>query len=260
MGTYYYEKWRDDDNDMVVHRNGTHLFPAHFHANLEIFLLGRGAFDVSVNGKKYHMQAGDIAVADSYDIHSYDCDLRGEECDDCVLILPFDILGDWQVRRQARRIAEPILHDAALCEKLLRVVDLCRSESEAVREAGAGVVLALLGERLKLESECVKDERVTVRKILAFIQEHYREPLTRRRIAIALGYTEAHISHVFSRYLKTGICEYVNRLRLSYMERLRSMGDKRPVDELIFEAGFGSVQTYYRVKKSFEARRVRGEA
>ena len=106
----------------------------------------------------------------------------------------------------------------------------------------------MLAERLEFVESRSGDDRVLMRHILIYIQENYRQNLTRASIARALGYTEAHISRVFHRYLQIGISEYINNLRLAYIARLRADGDKRPTGELIFEAGFGSQQTYYRAK------------
>ncbi|MBQ8308818.1 MAG: helix-turn-helix transcriptional regulator [Clostridia bacterium] len=87
-----------------------------------------------------------------------------------------------------------------------------------------------------------------IRSILAYIQQNYRAEISRKSIARALGYTEAHISRVFHRYLGVGLAEYINGLRLAYVKKLRANGDTRTTIELIYEAGFNSQQTYYRVK------------
>ena len=133
----------------------------------------------------------------------------------------------------------------------MRLADelLSKEANAVVREAAIGLFLAMLGERLSFTESVTGDERVLVRKILGYIQENYRGEATRASIARALGYTEAHISRVFHRYIRTGISEYVTGLRIKYIERLRAEGDDRTTIELIYESGFKSQQTYYRVRK-----------
>ena len=85
--------------------------------------------------------------------------------------------------------------------------------------------------------------------IRAQIKHGMPEDVRRKKIAAALGYTEEHISRVFNRYIGSSISAYLNRVRIEYIERLRRDGDKRPTIELIYESGFKSQQTYYRVKQ-----------
>ena len=57
---------------------------------------------------------------------------------------------------------------------------------------------------------------------------------------------------IFHTYLGKGLSEYVNELRLSYIDSLIEDGDARSITELIYDAGFGSQQTYYRERKKAE--------
>lgn len=247
----FYEKIRDDEEKLSVHRNGEHTFPAHFHNNMEIFLVRKGAYEVCLNEKRYEVTDGCVFVIDSYDIHSFKMLKKEKEPDDCILIIPYRNLDRFNARRKKFRIANPMIRDEALCSKLMRLADelLSKEGHNAVREAGLELFLAMLGEKLEFTENASNDERTLVRKILAYIQENYRGEATRASIAHALGYTEAHISRVFHRYLRTGISEYVNGLRIAYIERLRAAGDDRTTIELIYESGFKSQQTYYRVRK-----------
>ena len=118
------------------------------------------------------------------------------------------------------------------------------------QDAGAQLLLARLLEHLTFSPARGGGERLLLREILSYLQEHFKEPLTRTNVARALGYTESHISRVFHSYVGKGLSQYVNELRLQYIERRRRHGDTRPLTELIFEAGFGSQQTYYRAKSA----------
>lgn len=245
----YYERTRDEDVSLIFTRNGDHTYPAHFHTNLEIFLLKKGRYLLTLNGEAHEMREGDIVVIDSFDVHAYQ-QLSGE--DDAVLIFPLSHLRVFDKRRLGKRISNPFLRDAALCERLLSLADsyLGKQNSEEVRTAGGRLLLSILFEHLHFTEDKRADERATVQKILAYLQEHFRERIGRGDIARALGYTEAHISRVFHRYLGKSLPEYLNGLRLQYVERLRREGDERPISTLAFEAGFGSEQTYYRAKRA----------
>ncbi|MBQ3219170.1 MAG: helix-turn-helix domain-containing protein, partial [Clostridia bacterium] len=62
-----------------------------------------------------------------------------------------------------------------------------------------------------------------------------------------LGYSDAHISRIFSLYVKKSLPDYVNELRFKEVNRLIENTNGK-ITDLIFDAGFNSIQTYYRVK------------
>ena len=250
----FYEKRRDDEACLAIQRNAENTFPAHIHNNLEIWLIKNGSYEIGVNDKRYRVENGGVIVIDSFDIHSYEAlPFRGER-DTCVVIIPYCYLDRFHAAKRGMRIAEPLITDVDFCDTLLRFVDdyLAKADAEAVKKAGIELLIAMLAERLSFVEGRTGDERVLMREILVYIQNHFRESASRADIAHALGYTEAHISRVFHRYLHMGISDYVNGLRLDYIERLRAEGDRRSTTELVFEAGFGSQQTYYRAKQKIK--------
>lgn len=236
---------------MVVHGNGNHSFPAHFHNNLEIFLVGRGEYEVVINGEKLVAKGGDVFVTDSYDVHEYKRIKERADEDARVLLIPYCLLGKFNARRKGFRFAEHRIADEKLCAELIGLTDgyLLGERAEGVREAGAALILSLLFERLAFTAEKPRDEVALMRKMLIYIQENFREKISRETLSRALGYTEAHISRVFHRYVKAGISEYVNGLRLDFIDKRLEEGYDGTRLELIFEAGFNSWQTYYRVRK-----------
>ena len=86
----FYEQVREKSGLAIATKS--FAFPAHYHANLEIFLLERGSYLVTVNGKTYAVEEGGIVFSDSYDIHSYErVDMREDESG-YVVIIPYSYL------------------------------------------------------------------------------------------------------------------------------------------------------------------------
>lgn len=52
----FYEEYRDDDENLIVMRNGFYLFPPHFHRNIEILIVNKGAYTVVHNGVSYSVE------------------------------------------------------------------------------------------------------------------------------------------------------------------------------------------------------------
>lgn len=232
---------------MTVIKKGSKKFPAHFHQNLEIFLLRKGKYTLQINDKRQEVESGSVVIIDSYDVHSYGIP-QSEEQNDCVILIPFKFLRSFQAKRRNKQLVEHVLQNEELCDSLFEIAEryFVPTISESVLEAAVDLFLSVLYEHLEFCERKEKDESVLVRNILTFIHENYRKDVSRKTIAKALGYTEAHISRVFHRYLHTSVSNYVNTLRLEYIDRQRRAGDDRTTLDLLYEAGFKSQQTYYR--------------
>ncbi|MBQ9756325.1 MAG: helix-turn-helix domain-containing protein, partial [Clostridia bacterium] len=78
--------------------------------------------------------------------------------------------------------------------------------------------------------------------------DNFRSEITLSGLAKEFGYSVEHVSRVFHKYLKTGIPEYVNGLRLNCVEQLVKAHPEKKITEIIFDSGFNSIQSYYRNK------------
>lgn len=251
----YYEKMRDDSGELMVQHNTKGTFPAHFHRNLEIVLAKRGGYEILINGRICKSEGDAVIVIDSFDLHEYIKRVPDEagSLQNEVLVIPYDYVRGFCELKKGRSIAEPMICDGVLTERLMALTKqyMGETESETVRKSAAQLLLSMLAERLCWTDEPIKGEVELVRQILSYIHENYQKEIRRSDIARTLGYTQAHISRVFHSYLSMGIPEYVGRLRLDHVESAIQNGDHRSLTALISEAGFNSQQTYYRFKKKF---------
>ncbi len=244
----FYEKHRDDSDSLVINRNGYHIFPAHFHRSPEILLVNKGGYRITVSGVEYEVREGAVAVIDSFEVHSYDTRLADDGVDDCVIIFPYKHLSRLRSYGGEKKIKCPVIYDSELCSSLLMLADTHINGARAVSDAAADLFFTLLDSRLEYTDAKRSSERNLVRAILSYIQDNFKGDVSRRQLSSVLGYSEEHISRVFHAYLGRGLSDYVNALRLSYIDKCLAGGDSRAITELIYEAGFGSQQTYYRCR------------
>lgn len=245
----FYEAYREQDASLMIQHNKSFNFPAHFHNNIEVLIVRHGQRRMRINGEEYVAGDHTVTVADSYDVHAYELDWNE---DSYVVIIPFAQAQAFHMRHRAQRLSTRQVCDERLCEELIKIVEgylLNETLSPRAKDAAIGLFLAVLEEKLSWTEEKGNDEKELIRKILTYVHENYRGDVSRKTLARALGYTEAHISRVFHRYMQTGLSAYVNGLRLAYVETRKKESAETTLD-LIFEAGFKSWQTYYRVKKS----------
>ncbi len=248
----FYEHIRETQNELVIFRNNQHNFLPHFHINVEIYILNDGEQQITCNGKTYQIQSGNVAFFDSYDIHGYIAPKTPCK-DSCVILIPYSLLAHFRTFRQKLRLSTPIIHDKALTENLLKIIDevLLKNNDKNIITAGVDMMLALIEQKLNYETSGQNDDVTLVKKILEFIDNNYQKDAKLSTIANNLGYTEEHLSRIFHKYLNQSIPSYVNGLRLAYVERELKKGEKK-LSEIIFDAGFNSFQTYYRNKNKIE--------
>ena len=115
----YYEKYREESEEIVVRRNEAPCYPVHFHANLEIFIVGDGVGSIFLDGNRQTLAPFSIAVVNGYTPHGYQEVGKG---DTCILVIPFSLLGGFYVGKNLA-VANPVLCDKTLCQKLLFIVD-----------------------------------------------------------------------------------------------------------------------------------------
>ncbi len=246
----FYEFWREQAPNISVSRNKQQEYMAHYHNNVEIYILNDGEQRITCNGLTYKITNGTVVFFDSYDIHEY---IKPElPCkDNCVLIFPFRYLTNFRAFRKKLKVSSPIIHDKELAQTLLKLVDgiLTKTKDENLLNATVDMILAFVEQKLDYSSSNQTSDISLVKKIIEYIYANFKTDLRLSTIAYNLGYTEEHLSREFHKIINQSIPSYVNKLRLDYVENELKKGEKKLV-EIIYEAGFNNLQTYHRNKKA----------
>lgn len=245
----FYEKHRDE-SDIFIKTNTNLIFPAHFHRNIEVALVKSGKYEITVSGKKYIAAAESIVIVDNYEIHSYDRVIGdAAEADACALVFPSAYIERFNFLRRGKAFLSSVINDPRLYRELMEITEKYLTRGGVVSKEGSELFFALLSLGLDFVDKRVTDDCELVRRILVYVEENFKSELSREKIARELGYTEAHVSRVFHSFIGKGIREYINGVRLSYIDAKISLGDSRLLLDLIEEAGFKSQQTYYRARR-----------
>ena len=246
----FYEKSREERKDVDIHYSDQYSgWFEHYHDNLEVLIFLRGEGYAVINGREYKLNNKNIVVADSYDVHGYKM-VKKKANQVITVIIPYRYLAKFNYYKNGKRIVNPIIKKESFCEKLVRLIeefDFTDSESWQT-EAAVNFFLSVLITELELGENNKTQDSELFRKILHLIHDNFREKLSLKMIAKNLGYTGEHISRVFHHFLKKSLPQYINELRFDEVERLRSNGQAK-MQDCIFEAGFQSLQSYYRYKK-----------
>lgn len=79
----------------------------------------------------------------------------------------------------------------------------------------------------------------TVRKVMAYIHEHYAEPISREKMAYDAGVSVRHLTRCFCQEVGISPTTYLNRYRIKQAKRLLDGGDKN-ITEVAEAVGFSS--------------------
>ena len=84
----------------------------------------------------------------------------------------------------------------------------------------------------------------TMQRVMAYINEHYAQPLTLEEIADAFFISKSYLSHEFVRYTNTSVYEYIQFRRICGAKLLIASGVS--LTEAAFQSGFNSYSSFLR--------------
>ena len=239
---------RQQDPNIIFHKRTTLDFALHLHNVLELVFLRGGSATAICGGDRYALKAGDVFVAFPNQPHGYE---QSRDVESDVLIIPMQpSLSPWRSILTQKIPVFPVLHRAQWeGTGIEALMDLLRPEykmvSQPVLQGYAMVVAGKLLPLLELTDQSAGGGDL-LRTLLLYISEHYREPITRRDIALGMGYNESYLSHIFSENLDVTMMDYVNSLRLKDAKMLLMETDL-PVSDICLQLGFGSLRTFNRL-------------
>ena len=222
-------------------------FPLHLHNAMELVFLRTGCSTVLYGSEQVQLQPGDVFLSFPNQVHGYE---NSGNAKGYVLIVPVNpYLSAFHSTIDQKRPVFPVLrkgqweHTGA--PVLLEM--LCKDFLDAAPAVINGYLLAIIGKLLPLlrvtdtPSGCADALQAT----LVFLNERYREPLTRSTIAKAVGYNESYLSHIFSDTLKTTLTDYITSLRIN--DALALLSDtSASVSQVALSLGFGSIRSFNR--------------
>lgn len=93
-----------------------------------------------------------------------------------------------------------------------------------------------------------KPENVNIKNIIAYMNEHYREPLTLTNVAQHFHFNPSYLSSYFSTHMKEGFSEYLNRVRIEEASKLLVAGTA-PISEISGIVGYSDHSYFCKVFK-----------
>lgn len=220
--------------------------PVRFHTHLEVLLLESGSATVSIGGRRWDMEPGDLYVAFPNVPHGI------ERADGSAVVLLTDpaqqpVLHDLLVHKQP---AQPVLRRGEYPEMLPALFERMsglKKNTPYRQTVLSGYTGALLGELLQLTA--LTDRNVDdslLDKLILFLLENYTRDLTLEETAKALGYSKFYISRLVSAAFGTNFRTLLNTYRVSMAQNLLVTSAKT-ISQIADTCGFQNQSSFNRV-------------
>lgn len=227
--------------------------PSEFHDSIEFLFITEGFVDCYLEGKCKRLTKNDIFFADSYEAHRYV--KVTEETSSIVIVAAREYYSAFRQIYKSLTFNNFLTNKKANAPIIEFVKKWLESEDRTFLDNLGNMCLlfAQLAKVYPLKKRIDYQGYSSAKKILNYIHLHYRENISLKSIARALGYTPEHCSSVINKTTRSNFRKYINRLRYNHVQHL--LADKSlsyTKTEALYAAGFESPATYYRVSKLFE--------
>lgn len=243
----YYEKEEQESTHLFPNCNFNSNFPPHMHSFIEFFYVLEGEVSVKAGRAERLMKKGDCVLIFPNQVHSYTTttDNRG-----FIILFSQTFAGIFLQMFYKYRPENPFLTadqvpaDIRLAAE--KMLEPSNRFNQPVSSAWLQVILANIMPLYTLVESPNSPENKTFFRVMQYIAENYRSPLTLKTVSQALRISEYYLSHLISENLHMNFREYVNGLRLDYAIQL-IQSTRLPLTHIWTESGFESQTTFNRV-------------
>ncbi len=254
----YYEKLADADRHILFNRYHKDFSPKysetpHYHSSIEIYLVAKGEFSVSIGGEKRILTEGEIAFVDGHTPHFCNTPSGGEDFEVFVIVASAAYFDKKEA--QTDSIATFSARTPQRDEILRFVAFMYPFKDKMNHEMRLGFVNLLLGmlkNECKTESLPRKEKTNLTVEIMRYIDTEYTKPIDLETLSKRFGYETTYISRVFNKCAGVNLHQYLNQTRYSATRKMLSEAPGLTVANAALACGFQSVKTYYRVAKYIE--------
>lgn len=235
---------RDRANKLFVRSYTNDFCLFQFHSQVELYFIDEGEMEIFVGGRADTLRAGELSVALSYDSHVY---RTPEASRSSVLLIPPYMCEEFIAATKGKRLESPFVKDGETVARIKGYYEALKDESIG-RMRQLGYVYLILGTLLDAVKLIDADRPIDTdlgSRMLFYINENYKSPITPATIAQHFGYNQSYISRYFKSCFGINLGKYLTVTRLKSAILLLGEG-KHDITYLALESGFSSMRTFYR--------------
>lgn len=220
----------------------------HFHSSIELIIVIQGEVEVIIDGVMKTLGPLEGAIVDSFSVHFY----KGSE-DSLVYVL----LGDKKYFDEFFYLTKNRIPNTFFKIKNLNNIDYLYNNYQNSNEYNdiyfMGVINLVLRD-IVINNELIDRKIITldtslICKILRYVDEHYNEDLTIKKLSNEFGYSREYLSRLLHKYLNENWNDYINRKRIYIFKNIYKKNPNLNILDIAYECGFTSQSTFYRARK-----------
>ena len=255
-----YQKIFTDEKPYHIRIGQFSEFPEHRHADFEMNFCIEGSFDIVMDKKTYHVEAGQTTFIPSMCSHAVPSQTNERNV---VTIIAGMALLKKHFTVFSRFASEPGVYDLNRPE-LQKLKELFLESAQVLHDEDEGTELLLTGNVYKIaayllrllsdfgekspgKSDLRKVENVE--KALDLIHYNYKQPVTVEYAAEITGYSKSNFCKIFKKVVGESFHQALNRRRADNAAGLLRASDMS-VSDIATEVGFSESRACCRVFKS----------
>ncbi len=222
-------------------------FIPHIHSHTELVFALEGTLEMTIGECTQTLHPGEMAIVFPNTVHSH---YTPEQSEAKLIIFHGDLVPEYTHRLTHYRPVLPFLEASFIHKDVLAAFHALEDEglSLPLRKAYLGVLLGRLLEMLPTQKRPAPEGEDLLHKLLLYLDENYRQPLSLESLAAALHVSRYRVSRCFSGQIGCTYNDYINTLRTGYAAELLENAELS-ASQAGFEAGFDSLCTFYRAFK-----------
>ena len=250
MKNIFYESTKDKMNGIFAEKQHEYDGRLHFHRAFELGYITEGSAHYIVEDEEFTATEGDIVFCHCYYRHTSTVDSPHTKY---IAAVPENLSKD--VATLFKDSTLPIhLSDKQFNKSLLPYFELLSRESKNMTKilsrGYANILFGSLSSHYNNIAVKPKNKNVEViADILNYIDEHFREQITLETLSARFGYNKTYFSRLFNQHIGMSMNNYINMVRYDTFERLYGNKLGENITELVFDCGFSSLATFYRVRE-----------
>lgn len=224
----------------------------HWHTDIEVLYFLGGESQVWIGGREIHVKDEGIVLANSNEPHQM---IRyvTDEARGCTIIISYEYLK--KLYKNIDQCCFILDEHHPSYERLkwhmreLLAVYQRRGQNEFYYiklNNVANEIIYLLLKDFRVDKGELKTQKYEerYRRIIQYIEEHYKEDLKMEKIAEEFGFSKEYFSRSFKKYMNINFKDYLSQRRLLDAERKLGTTDCQ-IAEIAMESGFMDVKSFY---------------
>lgn len=248
----------------IRNRKKAFQIPVHWHQELEVIYIEKGALHITISGSSYEGRDGSIFFVNPGELHFMESsDLSVSYY---TILFPLEFISfqtqdgleeDLMLPLRSGRLQFPTsLTEQGLCQRsgaiLKQIIQINRDKSPFHQLHTRAQLLLLLEELLVSDTLLRPTHAHTAgmqREILSFVQQHHTEKLTLEDLSREFHLSEKYLSRYFRQHFSLGFKQYVGHLRLSTAKNLLT-SEEMSITDVALNSGYPNVSLFIRSFKS----------